>query len=41
LARAGDETHLTADGGVETDSFEMTLDHVAILTDVIKKSRLF
>ena len=41
LAGASDETHLTADRWVEADAIKVTLDHMAILTDAIKKSRLF
>jgi hypothetical protein len=41
LAGAGDKTHLSADRWVKADAIEMAFDHVAILTDVLKKVKAF
>ena len=41
LARSGNEAHLAADLGIKAYLLEVALDHVAILAQQIKKSRLF
>jgi len=41
LTRARNEAHLPADGRTEANALEMTFNHMTILTNMLKKSRLF